>query len=166
MSAMLPGLAIVSIFNVTEDVFSTKTNFDKLTDVIDSIESTQLSHDHIVAVYLVMRYVVTIGNLDDATVKPSKRANRIENLAIIAANNICPEVADYAVTLHETTGGTEVVILNCCDFIMHFIYVFQQRRTEFLDTYESLWLSQPDSSVGSASKDVFLALRRATITPE
>ena len=113
-----------------------------------------------------MRNVVTIRNLNDATLKLSKRANRIENLVIITANNICPEVADYAVTLHETTGGTEAVVLNCCDFIMHFIYVFQQRRTEFLDTYESLWLSQPDSYVGSASKDVFLALRRATITPE
>lgn len=47
MSAIFPGLAIVSILNVTEDVFSTKTNFDERTGAIENIESTLLSYDRI-----------------------------------------------------------------------------------------------------------------------
>lgn len=71
-----------------------------------------------------------------------------------------------SVTLYESTGGTEFVILDCLGFAQHFLHLFHRRRIAFLDAYQSLVLDQPDSSVGLALKEAFLALRRAAIATD
>jgi hypothetical protein len=44
-------------------------------------------------------------------------------------------------------------------FLKHFIHLFYRYRTDFLNTYQSLVLSEPDSSVSQSLKEAFLALR-------
>lgn len=76
------------------------------------------------------------------------------------------DTTNDAATLYEATGGTEFAVLDCLEFLRHFLHLFHRRRTAFLDAYESLVLDQPDSAVGVPLKQAFLALRLAAITAE
>jgi hypothetical protein len=70
-------------------------------------------------------------------------------------------VRDYAAETYERTGGTEIAILNCVGFLRHFLHLFHRLRIEYLNTYQALVLSEPDSAVSQPLKEAFLALRQA-----
>ncbi len=55
----------------------------------------------------------------------------------------------------------EIAVLDCMGFLRHFLHLFHRLRTEFLDAYQDLVLSQPESAVNQALKEAFLALRKA-----
>ena len=88
-------------------------------------------------------------------------SRRIHNYLFITTDTIDPVVVDYAATFYEHTDGTEIAILDCIGFARHFLHMFHRLRTEYLDTYQALVLNEPDSAVGQALKEAFLALRHA-----
>ena len=55
--------------------------------------------------------------------------------------------------------GVEFVILDCLGFLRHFLHFFHRSRTEFLNAYQVLVLTEPNSSVGQPLKEAFLAFR-------
>jgi hypothetical protein len=57
-------------------------------------------------------------------------------------------------------------VLDCIAFLRHFLPLFHRLRTNFLDEYQELVLSQPESGVNQALKEAFLALRRAAQATE
>ncbi len=61
----------------------------------------------------------------------------------------------------EKTGGTEIVVLDCIGFLRHFLHFFHRSRAKFLDSYQNLVLSEPDSAVSQPLKEALLALRQA-----
>lgn len=72
-------------------------------------------------------------------------------------------VKDYAGRMHSATG-IEFVILDCIGFLRHFLHLFYRIRMRFLDAYQNLVLSEPDSAVNPALREAFLSLRLATET--
>ena len=62
---------------------------------------------------------------------------------------------------YEKTEGTEIAILDCMDFLRHFLHLFHRVRGDYLNVYQRLVLKEPDSAVGQALKEAFLALRLA-----
>jgi DNA adenine methylase len=61
--------------------------------------------------------------------------------------------------MYEKTG-TEFAILDCIGFIRHFLHFFHRQRNIFLNTYQTMVLSEPASAVSQPLKEAFLALRR------
>ena len=47
------------------------------------------------------------------------------------------------------------------DELWHFLHLFHRLRIEYLNTYQALVLSEPDSAVSQPLKEAFLALRQA-----
>ena len=139
---------------------------DQQTGAVGDIEVTLASDDRVCTVYEMKHKVVTLDDLERAVQKVAGREERIDNYVVITTDRIDAAVSDYAVTLYEATGGTEFVVLDCLGFIQHFLHLFHRCRADFLDSYQSLLLDQPDSSVGLPLKEAFLVMRRATITPE
>jgi len=85
---------------------------------------------------------------------------RIDNYIFITTGRIDIDVAEYATSLYRETGGIEFAILNCIGFLRHFLHLFHRLRLDFLEAYQELVLSEPDSAVNQPLKEVFLALRR------
>ncbi|HVF29029.1 MAG TPA: hypothetical protein VM943_12360, partial [Pyrinomonadaceae bacterium] len=68
------------------------------------------------------------------------------------------EVENYAKGLHEKVG-VEFVILDCIGFLRHFLHLFYRLRIQFLEAYQELVLSEPNSAVNHALKELLLSLR-------
>jgi len=139
---------------------------DEQAGAVGDIEITLENDEQIRTIYEMKQKVVTLDDLDRAIQKISGLPNRIDNYVLITTDRIEPAVRDYAAGLYETTGGIEFVVLDCLGFARYFLHLFHRRRAAFLDSYQSLVLDQPDSSVGLPLKETFLALRRAAIVLE
>jgi hypothetical protein len=93
-----------------------------------------------------------------------KRLNLLitQYIYIFITNDVIDDdVRNRASQCYEKTGGTKVVVLDCIGFLRHFLHLFHRSRIEFLNAYQGLVLSEPDSAVSQPLKEVFLALRRA-----
>jgi len=69
-------------------------------------------------------------------------------------------VAEYASGFYEKTSGTEIAIIGCMDFLRHFLHLFHRIRTDYLNAYQALVLSEPDSAVNQSLKEAFLTFRK------
>jgi hypothetical protein len=137
------------------------TAADKQTGSLGDIEVCLESDDHVVTVYEMKMKRVTIDDIDRAVQKVQSANHRIHNYIFITTEAISDDVRSRASQCYEETGGTEVVVLDCIGFLRHFLHFFHRSRIEFLNAYQELVLSEPDSVVSQPLKEVFLALRRA-----
>jgi len=137
------------------------TAADKQTGSLGDIEVCLESDDHVVTVYEMKMKRVTIDDIDRAVQKVQSANHRIHNYIFITTEAISDDVRSRASQCYEETGGTEVVVLDCIGFLRHFLHFFHRSRIEFLNAYQELVLSEPDSAVSQPLKEVFLALRRA-----
>jgi hypothetical protein len=96
----------------------------------------------------------------------ARAKSEIQNYIFITTEAIDPQVIEYAGTFYEKTGGTEIAILDCIGFIRHYLHFFHRLRIEFLDSYQELVMSEPDSAVSQPLKEVFLTLRKAAESNE
>ncbi len=137
------------------------TAADKQTGSLGDIEVCLERDDHVVTVYEMKMKRVTIDDIDRAVQKVQSANHRIHNYIFITTEAISDDVRSRASQCYEETGGTEVVVLDCIGFLRHFLHFFHRSRIEFLNAYQELVLSEPDSAVSQPLKEVFLALRRA-----
>ncbi|MEM9542809.1 MAG: DNA methyltransferase, partial [Cyanobacteria bacterium P01_E01_bin.42] len=93
--------------------------------------------------------------------KISLTQQRIDNYIFITTESIDENILDYARSLYASTGGIEFAILNCIGFVRHFLHLFHRIRTDFLEVYQSLVLSESESAVSQPVKEAFLAMRQA-----
>lgn len=103
---------------------------------------------------------VTLGDIDIAIQKIAEGAD-IQNYIFITTEPVVAAVREYAASQYKELGGVEIAVLDCVGFLRHFLHLFHRLRTEFLDAYQELVLSQPESGVNQALKEAFLALRKA-----
>ena len=167
-SSRLPVLVVAAAYRAAtgklgEDALPLKphTAADEQTGAMGDVEICLTSDERVVTVYEMKAKRVTVDDIDRALEKIASSEHRIDNYVFITTDATDDEVHDYAATLYEKTGGTEIAVLDCVGFLRHFLHLFHRLRTAFLDAYQCLLLAEPNSAVRHSLKEVFLALRKA-----
>lgn len=166
-AARLPVLVVAAAYTAVAERLGEKVlrlnahnAADKQTGALGDVEITLANDDKVVTTYEMKDKVVTIGDIDIAIQKIAEGAG-IQNYIFVTTERIETAVREYAAKQYKDLGGVEIAILDCIGFIRHFLHFFHRMRTEFLDAYQELVLSQPESGVNQALKEAFLALRKA-----
>jgi hypothetical protein len=141
------------------------TAADKQTGALGDVEITLSGDDKVVTTYEMKHKPVTVGDINIAIQKIAEGAG-VQNYIFVTTAPVDPAVRDYANQQYRELGGVEVAVLDCVGFLRHFLHLFHRLRTKFLDEYQELVLSQPESGVNQALKEAFLALRRAAQAAE
>jgi hypothetical protein len=139
---------------------------DRQTGSLGDVEICLIDEDEVVTAYEMKMKRVTRDDIDAAITKIIGSKHKIDNYLFVTTDVIDPEVATYAATLYEKTDGIEIAILDCIGFLRHFLHLFHRIRADFLNSYQGLVLAQPDSAVGQALKEAFLALRQSAESDE
>lgn len=134
---------------------------DLQTNSLGDVQIALADDDNVVTVYEMKAKRVEIEDINIAIEKVKKLSYHIDNYIFITTDEISIQVKNYAASLYRRTGGIEFVVLDCLEFIRHFLHLFHRIRIKFLDAYQELVLAEPDSAVRQELKIAFLALRRA-----
>jgi len=167
-SSRLPVLIVAAAYQAAGDKIGERllplerhNAADEQTGAMGDLEICLVNDDQVVTAYEMKMKRVTIDDIDRALQKIATAPTRIHNYIFITTDIIDDPVSDYAAETYERTGGTEIAILNCVGFLRHFLHLFHRQRIEYLNTYQALVLSEPDSAVSQPLKEAFLALRQA-----
>jgi DNA adenine methylase len=134
---------------------------DEQTGAVGDIQITLLGEDKVVTSYEMKNKAVQDGDIDRALQKIAAQGKHVQNYIFITTEPVTEEVREYARSKYDETGGVEIAILDCVGFLRHFLHLFHRLRKDFLDQYQVLVLKEPESAVGQALKEAFLALRQA-----
>ncbi|MBF0181446.1 MAG: restriction endonuclease, SacI family [Magnetococcales bacterium] len=134
---------------------------DLQTKSIGDLEIRLRADDAVVMAYEMKMRKVSKEDVDIAVAKIICSNGIVQNYIFITKDIIDPAVTNYASRLYEEMGGVEIVVLDCIGFLRHFLHFFHRSRAVYLDAYQDFVLAEPDSAVGSALKEAFLALRQA-----
>ncbi len=172
-SSRLPVLIVAAAYEAAGKRIGERTRplethnaADEQTGSIGDVEVCLKSDNRVVTCYEMKLKRVTVDDIDRAVQKIVSKDPRVDNYVFITTDVIEDQIAEYAATMYEGTGGTEIVILDCIGFLRHFLHFFHRLRLQFLDAYQKLVLSEPDSSVRQPLKEAFLALRQAAESDE
>jgi DNA adenine methylase len=136
---------------------------DKQTGALGDVEIVLKDNENAVTVYEMKAKRVIRDDIDIAVQKLAATSQQIDNYIFITTERIDGEVKEYATAMYEKIG-MEFVILDCVGFLRHFLHLFYRLRMQFLEAYQTLLMSEPDSAVSPSLKEAFLALRLATET--
>lgn len=165
-ASRLPTLVVAAAYSSISDFLGEKTRplnahnaADKQTGAFGDVEVTLMNDDNVATCYEMKDKHVTCFDIDVAIIKIAERVG-LDNYIFVTTKPVDEEVLQYAKSLYNQTG-VEFAILNCVDFTRHFLHLFHRHRVGFLEEYQLLVLSEPDSSVSQPLKEAFLSLRRA-----
>lgn len=133
---------------------------DSQTGAFGDVEITLLDDARIVTTYEMKDKAVTVEDIDIAVEKLVASSRRPDNYLFVTTAPIDSRVLQYARSLYKSTGGVEFVILDCLQFLRHFLHLFHRLRIEFLETYQQLVIDEPESAVNQPLKEAFLTIRR------
>jgi DNA adenine methylase len=169
-SARLPVLIIAAAYEAAQDHLGEHhlplqghNAADKQTGALGDVEIVLKDDDNAVTVYEMKAKRVIRDDIDIALQKLAATSQQIDNYIFITTEKIDDEVKEYATAMYEKIG-IEFVILDCIGFLRHFLHLFYRIRMRFLEAYQTLLMSEPDSAVSPSLKEAFLALRLATET--
>lgn len=170
-SSRLPVLIVAAAYKSAENNLAEKVlplyshnAADKQTGALGDIQITLIDDKRVITCYEMKTKRVTQGDIDNALQKIVSGDDRIDNYIIITTEPIEQLTTDYAKTMYEKTGGIEVVVLDCVNFLRHFLHLFHRLRSAFLNEYQKYLLREPDSAVRQELKEAFLVLRKASET--
>jgi len=159
-SSRLPVLIVAAAYRVagkliSENILPLKAHnaADLQTGALGDIEICLSSDNNVVTAYEMKMRQVTKNDIDLAVVKIASAQEKIDNYIFITTDEIDRQVSDYAISLYEKTGSVEIAILDCVSFLRHFLHFFHRLRQDYLDAYQELVLSEPDSSVNPSLKE-------------
>lgn len=166
-SSRLPVLIVAAAYNAVGDQIGEKihplfshTAADQQTGSMGDIEICLLDDDNVRTVYEMKMKKVLQEDIDRAIAKIANSGSFIDNYIFITTDEIDENVFEYAKSMYERLGQREIAILNCIGFMRHFLHLFHRLRRSFLDQYQKLVLSEPESAVRHELKEVFLHLRQ------
>jgi DNA adenine methylase len=167
-SARLPVLVVAAAYiaaapKLGEQIRSLLSHnaADRQTGALGDVE-VKIAHDgKLVTAYEMKQRRVSIEDINLALDKIERSSQRIDNYIFITTDAIDDEVRVYARNLYEQTGGIEIAILNCQDFLRHFLHLFHRDRMSFLEAYQELLLAESSSAVSVSLKEAFLVLRHS-----
>lgn len=172
-ASRLPVLVVAAAYEAagthlgeTIDSLNAHNAADLQTGSFGDIEIRLQNDDSIVTAYEMKMKRVTRDDIDIAAAKIAKAPNRIRNYLFVTTDAIDPAVAEYAAGFYDKTDASEIAILDCIGFLRHFLHLFHRIRSDYLNAYQRMVLSEPDSAVSQALKEAFLALRKAAESGE
>lgn len=170
-SSRLPVLVVAAAYQSAEEFLGEKVltlqphnAADVQTGALGDVEITLLADHKVLTSYEMKSKRVTREDIDRALQKLLLSNRLVNNYIFITTEPIDEEVKNYARSLYHETAGIEFVILDCIGFIRHFLHLFHRLRSKFLEAYQALILSEPQSSVSQPVKEAFLAMRQAAET--
>lgn len=134
---------------------------DEQTGAVGDVQITLRGDDNVVTTYEMKDKPVFRGDIDRAIQKIVAQGAHVQNYLFISTEAATEDVHEYARLKYDETGGVEFAILDCLQFLRHFLHLFHRLRKEFLVHYQALVLGEPASAVSQALKEAFLALRQA-----
>jgi hypothetical protein len=153
-SSRLPVLVVAAAYKAASDKLgesilplNAHNAADEQTGAIGDVEVHLENDEDVVSAYEMKMKRVTVEDIDRAVTKMSNRKPRIDNYVFITTDVIDEAVEEYAASMYESTMGTEIAVLDCIGFLRHFLHLFHRSRIQFLDEYQKLVLSEPDSAV-------------------
>ncbi len=166
-SSRLPVLMAAAAYLAVKDYIGesalplkSHTAADRQTGSIGDLEITLINDNQIVTCYEMKDKRVTIVDIENAIKKIATMKGRVDNYIFITTDVIEKEVNQYAKNIYDQ-AGVEIAILDCIGFVRHFLHFFHRSRIKFIEAYQSLVLTEPDSSVSQPLKEAFLILRKA-----
>jgi hypothetical protein len=169
-SARLPVLIVAAAYQAAQEHLGERhlplqghNAADKQTGALGDVEIALKDDGDVVTVYEMKAKRVTHEDIDIAVQKLVAASQAIDNYIFITTDKIDEEVNEYAAGMY-TRIGVEFVILDCIGFLRHFLHLFYRIRMQFLEAYQRLVMSEPDSAVNPTLKEAFLSLRLATET--
>lgn len=170
-TSRLPVLVVAAAYRSAEEflrervlTLQSHNAADVQTGALGDIEITLITDEKVITSYEMKSKRVSQEDIDRALQKLRLSGRRVNNYIFITTEPIDEEVQKYARSLYQDTGGVEFVILDCISFIRHFLHLFHRLRGKFLETYQELLLSEPQSSVSQTVKESFLKMRQAAET--
>lgn len=136
---------------------------DSQTGAMGDVQIVLRDESDVLTVYEMKAKRVLREDLEIAVQKLATASRLIDNYIFITTDRIDESVKEFAATLHGKIG-VEFVILDCIGFLRHFLHLFYRVRMDFLEAYQNLLMSEPDSAVNPTLKEAFLSLRLATET--
>jgi DNA adenine methylase len=172
-ASRLPVLVVAAAYKTAQNHLEERvlpleshTAADSQTRALGDLQITLANEDKVVTSYEMKMKRVTVNDIDQAVHKIVNAPHRIDHYIFITTDLITQDVKDYALTIYEDTGGTELVVLDCIGFLRHFLHLFHRLRMQFLDAYQDLVLTEPNSAVSQPLKEAFLTLRQAAESVE
>jgi len=166
-SSRLPVLIVATIYKIAEKYLGEQVlpleahnAADKQTGSLGDLHITRNDNHHIVTVYEMKNRPVTSNDIELALIKITQHPS-IHNYIFISTENVEQNVKDYASKMYARTGGIEIVVLDCLDFLRYFLHLFYRLREAFIDTYQEMVLNEPESAVSQNIKEALLLLRTA-----
>lgn len=167
-SARLPVLVVAAAYGAAQRHLGERhlplqghNAADKQTGALGDIEIALKDDGDVVTVYEMKAKRVTLEDIEIAIQKLTNTSHAIDNYIFSTTDKIEEEVKEYAASMHARIG-VEFVILDCISFLRHFLHLFYRIRMQFLEAYQKLVMSEPDSAVHATLKEAFLSLRLAT----
>jgi len=167
-SSRLPVLIVAAAYKVASEKLGERILYlhahnaaDRQTGAAGDVEITLVGDNDVVTAYEMKMKAVTIDDINIALQKISVHKDTIMNYIFVTTHKIDQEVREYAAERYDDTGGIEIAVLNCLDFLRHFLHLFHRLRTPFLDAYQELVLNEPESAVSHTLKEALLSLRKA-----
>ena len=135
------------------------TAADKQTKAFGDVEITLADDDNVVTCYEMKTKEIIESDIHIALEK-IKKSSHLDNYIFITTESVKETVREIAKESYSLTG-VEIAVLDCIGFIRHFLYLFYRIRMNFLNEYQNLVLSEPDSAVSQELKEAFIVLRKA-----
>lgn len=165
-ASRIPVLIIAAAYKTISEKFGEKilplqahNAADSQTGSVGDIEVTLINDENIVTTYEIKDKKVTKHDIEIAVEKIKATTHNLDNYLFVTTEAIDEEVNEFAKEFYEVLG-VEIAILDCIGFLKHFLHFFHRYRNLFLDNYQELVLSEPNSSVGQPLKEAFLVLRQ------
>jgi DNA adenine methylase len=153
-SSRLPVLVVAAAYQLAGDKIGEHllplkghNAADEQTGAMGDVEICLVNDERVVTAYEMKMKRVTVDDIDRALQKVATASTRIHNYIFITTDVIDDPVRAYATEAYDSTGGTEIAILDCNGFLRHFLHLFHRLRIDYLDAYQALVLAEPDSAV-------------------
>ena len=166
-SSRLPVLIITAAYEVAQNHLGKRlrplqphTAADTRTGTLGDLEIISQDSQQITIVYEMKTRSVTYRDIENARKKITNTSSQIDQYVFVTTAPIDAGVLMHASMLTKQIG-VEFMVLDCLEFIKHFLHLFYELRAKFLDRYQQLILSEPESAVSYELKRKFLELRNA-----
>ena len=172
-ASRLPVLAIHAIYRTIEFNLNERTvplqphnAADSQTQSLGDIEVALKDNDQVLTVYEMKSRKLERSDITQALKKVAKSPHGAKQYLFITTQPVSEDVKEHIQHLNDRDLGIEFAALDCIEFVRYFLHLFYQVRLVFLNNYQDLILSEPDSGVRQPLKELFLTLRQAAESAE